>query len=161
MAPPAEAAARRSTARAQPRGVPADSRRPPLRLFEPGSRRRTGTTRVRRSSMWLSCILVVGSLSAVVVGDTLMTEGQVALSTTQQQVAGAEATQKSAQVTVAEMAAPPVVVSQAKAQGLVVPTQVIELPQVPLDVPLPVPQTRRATAVHATRTATSGAAAPR
>ena len=111
--------------------------------------------------MWLSCLLVVGSLSAVVVGDTLMTEGQVTLSTTQQEVAAAEATQKSAQVTVAEMAAPPVVVSQAKAQGLVVPTQVIELPQVPLDVPLPVPQTRPAAAAHATRTAASGAAAPR
>jgi hypothetical protein len=111
--------------------------------------------------MWLSCFLVVGSLSAVVVGDTLMAEGQVTLSTTQQEVAVAEATQKSAQVTVAEMAAPPVVVSQAKAQGLVIPTQVIELPQVPLNVPLPNPRTSPVTAVHAARTATSGAPAPR
>ena len=115
---------------------------------------------MRRPSMWLSCLLVVGSLSAVVVGDTLMAEAQVTLSTTQQEVAAAQATQKSAQVKVAEMAAPPVVVSQARAQGLVVPTQVIELPQVPLDVPLPVPQTHPAAAVHATRTAT-GAPAPR
>jgi hypothetical protein len=161
MAPSAQAAARRSTARAQPRAVPADSRRAPLKLFEPGSRRRTGTRRFHRSSMWLSCFLVVGSLSAVVVGDTLMAEGQVTLSTTQQEVAVAEATQKSAQVTVAEMAAPPVVVSQAKAQGLVIPTQVIELPQVPLNVPLPNPRTSPVTAVHAARTATSGAPAPR
>ena len=48
-------------------------------------------------------------------------------------------TQKSLQIAVAEKAAPPVVVSQAKSQGLVAPTQVVYLPQVPLDVPLPGP----------------------
>jgi len=155
MAPTADAAARRSAAaraehrhgaaapRPDPRHDGGEARRPPLRLFEPAPRRRPGTgrARLRRSTMWLSCLMVVGSLLAVVVGDTLLAQGQVRLSSLQHQVAAAEAVQKASQVAVAERAAPPVVVSQAEAQGLVAPTQVVYLPHVPLDVPLPVPQT--------------------
>lgn len=140
MAPPsgATAAARRSAARAQPR--PAAPRRPPLRLFEPTPRRKPGTRRLHRPAMWLSALLVLGSLLAVVVGDTLMAEGQVRLTTTEHALAAAVTIEKAAQVAVAEKAAPPVVVSQARTQGLVTPAQVVYLPQVPLDVPLPVPQ---------------------
>lgn len=140
MAPSAgnTAAARRSTARSDPRTAP---RRPPLRLFEPAPRHKTGTRRVRRTSVWLSALLVVGSLFAVVAGDTLLAEGQVHLSSVQRELAAATQQQKAAQIAVAERAAPPVVVSQAERQGLVAPSQVVYLPQVPLDVPLPVPQT--------------------
>ncbi len=91
--------------------------------------------------MWLSCLLVVGSLFAVVVSDAFVAEGQVRLSATQGQVAAATAAQKALQVAVAEKAAPPVVVSQAKRDGMVIPDQVVYLPQVPLDVPLPAPHT--------------------
>jgi hypothetical protein len=38
------------------------------------------------------------------------------------------------------------VVAQAESQGLVAPTTVVDLPQVPLNVPLPVPQTAAPTA---------------
>ena len=96
--------------------------------------------------MWLSGLLVIGSLLSVVVGDTLLAEGQVRLSAIQHEVVAATAVQKASQVAVAEKAAPPVVVSQAKSQGLVAPTQVVYLPQVPLNVPLPVPQTAPTTA---------------
>jgi hypothetical protein len=96
--------------------------------------------------MWLSGLLVIGSLLSVVVGDTMLAEGQVRLSAIQHQVAAATAVQKATQVAVAERAAPPVVVSQAKSQGLVAPSQVVYLPQVPLNVPLPVPQTAPTTA---------------
>lgn len=89
--------------------------------------------------MWLSGLLIVGSLLAVVAGDALVTQGQVRLSTTQQALVSALATQKSRQTDVAEKAAPPVVVSQAKGQGLVAASQVVYLPQVPLNVPLPHP----------------------
>ena len=51
------------------------------------------------------------------------------------------AIQKGLQVEVAGKAAPPVVVQKAKSQGLVASPQVVYLPQVPLNVPLPVPQT--------------------
>jgi hypothetical protein len=90
--------------------------------------------------MWLSGLLVVGSLLAVVVGDSMITQGQVRLTNTQSQVAAAVTAQKALQVSVAGIAAPPVVVSEAESAGLVAPTQVVDLPQVPLNVPLPVPQ---------------------
>lgn len=140
MAPAGTAVARRAPARQAPRPAPATPRRPPLRLFEPAPRRRPGTRSVRRSTMWLSGLLIAGSLLAVVIGDAFVTQGQVRLSTTQRALVAAQATQKSLQVAVAWKAAPPVVVSQAKSEGLVAATQVVYLPQVPLDVPLPPPQ---------------------
>jgi hypothetical protein len=91
--------------------------------------------------VWVSGLLVVGSLLAVVVGDALVTEGQVRLATAQSQLAAAVVAQKAYQVEVAEKSAPPVVVAQAEGQGLVAPASVVYLPQVPLNVPLPVPQT--------------------
>lgn len=149
MAPPSStnAAVRRSTARTDPRAAPPAPRRPPLGLFEPPPRRKPGARRLPRSTLWLSGVLVVGSLLSVVVGDALLAEGQVRLSTIQAEVATATAQQKAAQVAVAEKAAPPVVVSQAKRQGLVAPRVVVYLPQVPLSIPLPVPQTAPTTAV--------------
>lgn len=140
MAPAGTATARRAPARQTPRQAPSAPRRPPLRLFEPAPRRRPGTRSVQRSTMWMSGLLIVGSLLAVVVGDAFVTQGQVRLSTTQRALIAAQATQKSLQVAVAWKAAPPVVVSQAKNEGLVAATQVVYLPQVPLDVPLPPPQ---------------------
>jgi hypothetical protein len=90
--------------------------------------------------MWLSGLLIVGSLLAVVVGDALVTQGQVRLATTQRALASAQATQKSLQNGVAAKAAPPVVVSHAKGQGLVAASQVVNVGQVPLNVPLPPPR---------------------
>jgi hypothetical protein len=91
--------------------------------------------------MWLSAVLVIGSLLVVVVGDALLTQGQVHLAAEQNALANAVTTQKSRQVAVAEKAAPPVVVAQAKSQGLIAPNTIGYLPEVPLNVPLPVPQT--------------------
>jgi hypothetical protein len=114
--------------------------------------------------MWLSGLVVVGCLLAVVVGDTMLAQGQVRLSVLQHEVAAAVAVQKASQVSVAEKSAPPVVVSQAEAQGLVAPSQVVYLPQVPLNVPLSIPQTAAvspATGRSAVGTAASGNPASR
>ena len=140
MTPAGTATARRAPARPAPRPAPSAPRRPPLRLFEPAPRRRVGPRAVERRTVWLSGLLIVGSLLAVVIGDAFVTQGQVRLSTTQRELVVAEAAQKSLQVAVAQKAAPPVVVAQAKSRGLVAATQVVYLPQVPLDVPLPAPQ---------------------
>jgi hypothetical protein len=141
MVPPAvTGSSRGSTARAVSRPLPSGPRRPPLRVFEPVPRRRAAGRAVRRSTVWVAGMLVVGSLLAVVVGDALVTEGQVRLSTTQREVAAAIASQKALQVAVAQKAAPPVVVEQAKSQGMVAPSQVVYLPRVSLSVPLPIPQ---------------------
>jgi hypothetical protein len=110
MAPPATATARRAPARPSPRPGPSTPRRPPLRLFQPAPRSRPSSRFVGRSTIWLSGLLIVGSLLAVVLGDALLTEGQVRLSVVQAKVASAVATEKSLQASVAEKAAPPVVV---------------------------------------------------
>ncbi len=140
MAAPTSVAPRLPS-RTAPRPEPSRPRRPPLRILEPTRRPKPAPRSVRRWTVWLSGALVVGSLLTVVVGDALVSEGQVHLATTQGQLAAAVVTQKAYQVEVAGKAAPPVVVAQAKRQGLVAPPYVVDLPQVPLDVPLPVPQT--------------------
>jgi hypothetical protein len=91
--------------------------------------------------MWVSVLLVVASLLAVVVGDAMVADGQVRMAANQTALSAATQTQKSLQVTVAQKAAPPVVVAQAESHGLVAPSTVVDLPQVPLNVPLPVPDT--------------------
>ncbi len=90
----------------------------------------------------MSIALVAGSLLAVVTADDFVTQGQIRLSTIENQVASATATEKSEQVTVAQLAAPTRVVRMAETQdGYIAPSQVFDLPEVSLDVPLPAPQT--------------------
>jgi len=138
MAPPATAPARRPASRPEPRPA---ARRPPLRLFEPAPKRSASRRRGRRAQLLVSGVLVVGSLLAVVVGDTMVAQGQVRLSGLQSQVTAAQVAQKAAQVAVAQLAAPDRVVAQGIRLGLTAPAQVVDLPQVPLDVPLPTPGT--------------------
>jgi hypothetical protein len=134
-------ATRRAAARELPRPAPSRPRRPPLPVSTPPPHRSPARRAVRRSTMWLSGFLVVGSLLAVVAGDALVSEGQVRLSTVESQLAAAVVAQKARQVETAEKAAPPVAVSEAKRLGLVPAPQVGYLPYVPLSTPLPVPQT--------------------
>jgi hypothetical protein len=140
MAPPAPAtsAARRAAAAPQPRTAP---RRPPLRVFEPEPRRFTRHGLSRRGHVWLGVALVVGSLLAVVVADALVAQGQVRMAAVQSKISAQLTIQKAAQSEVAQLAAPDRVVAQGIALGLTAPAQVVDLPQVPLNVPLPVPDT--------------------
>jgi len=91
--------------------------------------------------VWLAVALVVGSLLLVVVGDTLVAQDQVRLAKLQASIGSAQAAQKSMQTEVAQLAAPDRVVQQGIALGLTAPAQVVNLPEVPLDVALPVPDT--------------------
>jgi hypothetical protein len=151
MAPPAAAgAARRATAAPQPR-TPA--RRPALRVFEPQPRRSSRRHLSRRGHLWLAALLVVGSLLAVVVGDTMVAQGQVRLADLQSQISSQLVTQKAARTTVAQLAAPERVVAQGIQLGLAAPAQVVDLPQVPLDVPLPPPDTTPLPTAHTAPTA--------
>jgi hypothetical protein len=98
-------------------------------------------------------VLVVASLLLVVVGDALVAQDQVRLASVQMQIGADQVRQKAMQTAVAELAAPDRVVAQALASGLISPPTVGDLPYVPLDVPLPVPQT------GAAGTSTAGAPA--
>ncbi len=142
MAPGPGTAARRAAHRSQPRPETGPARRPALSLLEPSPRRGRRAWRAGRGAKWLAGLLVVSSLFAVVVGDDLLTQGQIRLAHAESQVAAATAAEKADQVAVAQLAAPTRVVALAKSRlGMVAPGQVIDLPQVPLDVPLQAPQT--------------------
>ena len=154
MAPPATATARRATAAPQPRP---STRRPALRVFEPLPRRTSRRHLSRRGHLWLATVLVVGSLLAVVVGDTMVAQGQVRLADLQSKIASQQAIQKAAQTEVAQLAAPERVVAQGILLGLTAPAQVVDLPQVPLNVPLPVPDTTPLPSAHTASTTTHAA----
>jgi hypothetical protein len=138
MAPPAPATARRASAAPQPRP---STRRPPLRIFQPEPRKSSRRGLSRRGHRWLAVTLVVGSLLVVVVGDALVTQGQVRLAAVQTSIGNQQTIQKAAQSDVAERAAPDRVVAEAIADGLVAPPTVTDLPEVPLNVPLAIPDT--------------------
>ena len=141
MTPPATGTARRSPTRGAPRQSPTAARRATLRVVEPSSRPLRRRFR-KRPATWVSIALVAGSLFAVVAGDDLVTQGQIRLSSVQSQMASAIAKEKSEQVAVAQLAAPTRVVRMAETlDGVVATPSVIDLPEVPLDVPLPAPQT--------------------
>jgi hypothetical protein len=137
----ARTAPRRTDRRTQVQPAPDQPGRPAIRLFEPSPRRRRRTRGLARPELWAGGVLVVGSLLAVVVGDAVVAQGQIHLTQTQQAISSATATEKAAQVAVAGMASPPVVVRTAERLGLVAPTSIVDLPAVPLNVPLPAPQT--------------------
>ncbi len=136
--PPAPATARRATVAPQSRPA---TRRPPLRVFQPEPRRSSRRGLSRRGHLWLAVALVVASLLVVVVGDTLVAQGQVRMAALQTSIGNQLTAQKAAQTEVAELAAPDRVVAEAIVDGSVAPAQVRDLPQVPLNVPLPVPDT--------------------
>jgi len=142
MAPPSStSAAARATARPAPkRAAPAP--RPRLRLFEPPARPRVRGHRRRIPAAGLAVALVVASVLAVVVADDILAQGQIQLSANQQAIAAATTVHHQLQLQAAQLAAPPVIVTQAEGTfGMVSPGEVIDLPAVPLDVPLPVPVT--------------------
>jgi len=138
MAPAtSSAAARRQSTRTEP--TPSGPRRPALRLFEPAPRRRSRTR--RRPTVLVAGVLVVGSLLSVVVADGMVAQTQVSVATAQSRLSAAETLQKQLQVAVAQQSAPQIVVSEGKQMGLVAPPQVVDIPNVPLDVALPAPDT--------------------
>ena len=128
-------------ARVAPGTRPApDARRPALRLLVP--RRAPRHSGRHNRSLWLAAVLVVGSLLTVVVGDDLLAQSQLRLAAVQQQVSAATTTEHHLQVSVALLGAPEVVISTAEHRLHLAPaSQVVDVPEVPLDRPLPVPQT--------------------
>jgi hypothetical protein len=89
----------------------------------------------------VAVVLIVGSLLSVVAADDLVAQGQIRLSHTQSLTAAALTQQKQLQVAVAQLSAPQIVVTEARQLGMVAPTQIVDLPSVPLNVALPVPNT--------------------
>ena len=122
-------------------------RRPPLRVVEPVRRvRRRPLRRVAGSRVLVAvaAALVVGSLMSVVVADTVVDQGQVRLSGIDAQITAAQAEHGRLELSIAEQVAPTRVVAVATQLGMAPAGTISELPQVPLQVPLPVPATGNA-----------------
>ncbi len=137
MTPPPAAAPARVAPGARTAPAP---RRPALRLFDPRARARRRARHNR--AVWLAATLVVGSLLSVVVGDDLVAQTQLRLAAVQQQVAAATTAEHGLQVSVSLLGAPEVVISTAEHRLHLAPaSQVVDVPEVPLDKPLPPPQT--------------------
>jgi hypothetical protein len=113
---------------------PAPSPRPPLRVV--GRRSRPRNVRPRRRA-WipiaLALGLVVASLLAVVVGQSMLATGQVRLSALQAQLSAEQASHREKQLIVAQLETPSRIVQEAEQHlHMVQPTQVTQLPSADL-----------------------------
>jgi hypothetical protein len=118
-------------------------RRARLRVVPPGLRQNTGTgpalwNRTRLLTV-LAVTSVVGALLAVVVGQALLANGQVRLTSLQQDLALEQSAHRQSELSVAELETPARIVAAAGQLHMVRPDNVIELPYVSLQVPLPTP----------------------
>jgi hypothetical protein len=142
----------RATRATSPR-VPA--KRPSLRVLDARRPRRGRLLRV------LSVSLVAGSLLAVVVGHSMLAQGQVRLTSTQVQMTTEQAVHRQLLAAVAAAEDPAQIIAEAKKLNLVPPSYVKQLPAVPLNTPIGqsvTPSTATpSTATPSTTTAASGA----
>jgi hypothetical protein len=135
-------------------------RRPPLRVVEdPARRSRRG--RKRAAPAIISLALLVGSLLAVVIGHAMLAAGDVRLSAQQAQLVAEEAQHRTMELATAQLQIPARIVAKAEqALHMVLPSQVTQIPAVPLNTPEPPPKIYAApratpTTVPATTTTTS------
>ena len=99
--------------------------------------------------------LVVGSLLAVVIGQAVLANDQVQISALQHELSLEQSTHRQAELQVANLETPRRIVGDATKAGMVHPAQVIELPYVPLNVPIATPNVTAAPAPTTTTTTTT------
>jgi hypothetical protein len=87
----------------------------------------------------LSVAMVAASLLAVVVGHSLMAEGQVLLSGIQAALSAEQSAHHQAVLGAAKLETPSRIVAKARQQGMVSPTQINQLPRASLKTPLTTP----------------------
>jgi hypothetical protein len=94
----------------------------------------------RRLTTYLPALLIIGALLTVVVGQTLLTNGQVRMASVQQQLTTEQGVHRQALLQVTQLETPSRIVGAATGQlHMVHPTHVLQLPYVPLDTPLATP----------------------
>lgn len=123
-----------ATARSAPsrRPAPEETQRSDrFRLIVPqrGERR-------RRAAGFLAVTLIVVSLLAVVVGHTLLAEGQIKLGKIEASLTAEQARNSATVLRVAALETPSRIQSEANSMQLVQPAQVLQLPTVSLATPL-------------------------
>ena len=135
------------------------TRRPPLRVVPGRSRTRSAPRPTRaplargRLLTIMSVSMVVAALLAVVVGQALLANGQVRLSTLQHDLALEQSAHRQSELAVAELETPSRIVAAALGQlHMVRPADVVELPYVSLSIPVPTPKVTPAPAPPVTAT---------
>ncbi len=146
------------------RGDAPSTRRAPLRVVPERTRRSRRTGRVAanpgRPLIILSVALVVGALLAVVVGQAFLANGQVKLSDLQHRLTLEQSAHRQAVLQVARLETPSRIVAAAQNQGHMVHASLVQLPYVPLSVPLPTPKVLPAPAPPPPTTSSAGAGTP-
>jgi uncharacterized protein YggE len=127
------------------------AKRPSLRVLDARQPRRGRLLR------FVAASLVVGSLLAVVVGHSILAQGQVRLTSAQAQMSSEQAIHRQLLAAVAEAENPAQIIAEAKKLNLVTPSSITQLPAVPLTTP--VGQATTAPTTAPTSTASSTAAA--
>jgi hypothetical protein len=156
MPPPSAATA--APARRVGRRADAPTPRPaPFRLIpgRSGSRIRQRRAPVDRSRLLniVAISLVVAALLAVVVGQALLANGQVRLSSLQHELSLEQSAHRQSELAVAQLETPSRIVAAASGQlHMVRPANIVELPYVSLSVPLPTPKVTAAPPVPTTTT---------
>ncbi|HEY7946133.1 MAG TPA: hypothetical protein VID75_00580 [Acidimicrobiales bacterium] len=140
-----------------PNRGPIGDRRPRLEVVGPPTRRRIGTS--LRPTLVIAALLVVGSLLFAAAVDAYMTQQQVRLSQVQSRLAVQLAEHRNLELRVAQLSNPAHVVSAAQSQGLTVPSQVTDLPEVTVPSPVPPGARRPSTRPRATTPARHGTTA--
>ena len=140
------------------RGAPAPSRgpesdRPRLRVVGPPSRRRAPWS--IRPTLVVVVVLVLGSLLFVAGAQAYLTGQSVRLGAAQARLAAASQEHSDLEWRVAQLSNPAHVVSTARRQGLTVPIQVTDLPQVTIP---PVTATTHPTSLSASSAGVRSAA---
>jgi hypothetical protein len=109
-----------------PSQAPAEHRRS-LRVVRPAPKRRS---QPGHRAWIIGPVLVLLTLLSVAAGQTVLTEGQVSLSTLQSQVSAAQTKRLDLELQVAQEEQPSAVIAAATRDGMVVPTEINELPAV-------------------------------
>jgi len=105
------------------------STRTPLRVVRRHRRKMNPT--------FVAAAIVISGLFTAVVGHALLAEGQVRLGKLQTQATAIQATNRSTVLKVSSLETPERIAQAAGTLHLVQPSDVIQLPSVPLNVPLP------------------------
>lgn len=116
------------------------TQRPELRVVDVSPRSRRPLRGAPRLTRMTPLVLVIASLLAVVVGHAVLAAGQLRLTAEQARLVAMQAHHSQAVASVAQLEAPGRIM--AIAQGhlhVVAPGQDVQLPYVPLNVPLPPP----------------------
>ena len=152
MTPPPAAAQRAASVRATRAPSPrVQAKRPSLRVLDARQPRRGRLLR------FVAASLVVGSLLAVVVGHSILAQGQVRLTSAQAQMSSEQAIHRQLLAAVAEAENPAQIIAEAKKLNLVTPSSITQLPAVPLTTPVGQATTTPTTAPTSNASSTAAA----